>query len=163
MAEGIFRRLRMSNAEIAIASRTIESHLRPAQLARESQTSNRAVYRFFRDTHDAGVDVCVLAIADKRAQAARTADPAENDKLNSTVTKLLSAYYRSPETVVSPPHLIDGRALMHELKLPAGPLVGELLERIREAQAEGEVSSREEALELAREMLHDDKRRSADN
>ncbi len=163
MAEVIFRRLRMSNAELAIVSRTIQAHLRPAQLAREPHASNRAVYRFFRDTQDAGVDVCVLALADVRAKTAPLADLTDIDMLDPTVSRLLSAYYRSPDTLVSPARLIDGHALMHELQLPASPLVGELLERIREAQADGEVSSREQALELARAMLDDDKRRSADN
>jgi hypothetical protein len=37
---------------------------------------------------------------------------------------------------------------MKALKIPPGPRVGELLERVREAQAEGEIRSRDEALAL---------------
>ncbi len=158
MAEPILRRLRLSNAEMAIAGRTIRMHLRPEQLACERQIGNRAIYRFFREAQDAGVDVCLLALADTRAKAGRLANLAEENRLSSIQSRLLSAYYRSPEKAVSPPRLIDGRTLMEELRLPAGPLVGKLLERIREAQAEGQVSSRQEALALAREMLHNDKK-----
>ena len=42
---------------------------------------------------------------------------------------------------------------MRELNLQPGKMIGEMLEAIREAQAMGEVSTREQALELAREKL----------
>ncbi len=162
LAEGIFRRLRMSNAEQSLATRTIDAHLRPPQLAREPRVSNRAVYRFFRDTRDAGVDVCVLALADTRAKELSLMDPSEYENIQETLSRLLTAYYNSPDVIISPPRLIDGSALMRELHLPAGPLVGELLERIREAQADGEIFSREHALEFARDIVRGGKRQSTD-
>jgi poly(A) polymerase len=39
---------------------------------------------------------------------------------------------------------------MRDLNLQPGKIIGELLEAIREAQAMGEVSTRNQALELAR-------------
>jgi hypothetical protein len=42
---------------------------------------------------------------------------------------------------------------MRELDLEPGPLVGELLDAIREAQATGKVRDRKEALELARARM----------
>jgi poly(A) polymerase len=55
--------------------------------------------------------------------------------------------------VIAPPTLIDGRTLMRELELEPGPRVGELLEAIREAQVEGDVRTREEALAFARKQV----------
>jgi hypothetical protein len=49
--------------------------------------------------------------------------------------------------------LIDGRELMKELGLTPGPYIGELLEAIREAQADGQVKTRDEALAYARHEL----------
>ncbi len=153
MTDAIFRRLRMSNAELVIAIRTIDAHLRPPQLGRSQNVTNRAVYHFFRDTRDAGVDACVLALADTRAKAAMALEQGKPNGLQPMLTRLLAAYYRSGDSVVSPPRVIDGRDLMRELQLPAGPLIGEILEAIREAQAEGEVSSREQALAFARHYV----------
>jgi hypothetical protein len=48
---------------------------------------------------------------------------------------------------------LDGNDLMKELNLQPGRIIGQLLEAIREAQATGEVTSREQALQLAREHL----------
>ena len=60
-----------------------------------------------------------------------------------------------PQTalVVAPPALVNGYDLMRELELGPGPYVGELLESIREAAAAGEVTTREEAVALARRTL----------
>ena len=49
--------------------------------------------------------------------------------------------------------LLDGNALMQALGLPPGPLVGRLLDAIHEAQGSGEITSRENALDLARRLL----------
>ena len=51
------------------------------------------------------------------------------------------------------PRLVDGHALMESLGLSPGPLVGRLLEAIQEAQGAGEVSTGQEALELARRLM----------
>ena len=154
MADTIFRRLRLSNDEIAISVRTIEHHLRPAQLARAANVSNRAIYRFFRDTGDAGIDICVLALADSRAKSSPVIDESKDAQLRSTLTTLLERYYRAPEAVVAPPALVDGRTLMRELNLPPGPRIGELLEAIREAQADGDVKTVEDAVAFARKQVN---------
>jgi hypothetical protein len=57
------------------------------------------------------------------------------------------------QKVVAPQKLIDGGDLIDALGLTPGPLVGDLLEGIREAQAGGEVSTREEAIAFARRRL----------
>ena len=59
MAEDILRRLRFSNDEIEIVLRVIQNHLRPANWRRDAtqSVSNRSVYRFFRDTGDAGITI----------------------------------------------------------------------------------------------------------
>jgi hypothetical protein len=47
---------------------------------------------------------------------------------------------------------LNGNDLMAELDLAPGPQIGRLLEAIREAQAAGELHTREAALSLAREL-----------
>jgi hypothetical protein len=62
----------------------------------------------------------------------------------------MRAYYEERERFVEPPTLIDGRTLIKALNLAPGPVVGDLLERIREAQVGGEISTPDEALTFAR-------------
>jgi hypothetical protein len=61
--------------------------------------------------------------------------------------------HEKAESPTAPSALLDGNDLMDSLKLRQGPLIGKLLEAIREARAAGEVSLREEALSLARWLL----------
>ncbi|MBM3131202.1 MAG: HD domain-containing protein [Chloroflexi bacterium] len=153
MSEAVMRRLRFSNDEIAIVSRVIADHLRPAHLAREARVSNRAVYRFFRDAGDAGIDVCALMLADQRARGATPIDAEEDARRRATMAFLLEKYFRARETVIAPPSLIDGHTLIKALKIEPGKRVGELLEAIREAQADGEIKSRDDALAFAKNLI----------
>ena len=70
----------------------------------------------------------------------------------SVVRLLLTCYIRERESVL-PPRLLSPEELMRRLKLEPGPIVGQLLEAIAEAQAEGTIHSKEEALWFAEEHL----------
>lgn len=150
-AASLMRALRFSREE-ALRVRTItEAHLRPAHLARGGTVTRRAVYRYFRDTGDAGVDVVLLSLADHLAtwgpnlRGARWAARLEVAEL------LLYHYFEQPQASVRPQLPVSGHDLMRALDLPPGPEIGRLLDLLREAVAAGEIRTREEALDLARE------------
>ncbi|MBN1669061.1 MAG: hypothetical protein JW862_18350, partial [Anaerolineales bacterium] len=46
-----------------------------------------------------------------------------------------------------PPAVVSGTDLINHFRLQAGPLIGELLEAVREAQVDGQVQDRTTALE----------------
>ena len=66
---------------------------------------------------------------------------------------LLENYWEKPEESVKPRPLVDGLDVMREYGIEQGPVVGELLGVLREAQAAGQVRTRREALEAGREWL----------
>ena len=68
---------------------------------------------------------------------------------------MLSDYWQRYAKDVQPQALIDGTDLLGELDIEPGPLVGELLKVVSEAQASGEVLTRDEALDLARARLRE--------
>ncbi|MBI3742294.1 MAG: HD domain-containing protein [Chloroflexi bacterium] len=151
IVETILRRMKFSNAEIEIVTQTVRHHLRPLLLS-ENAFTNRAAYRFFRAAEGVGIDVCALSLADQRGKRS-VIDPVADAEIRATLSQLLDRYYRAQDAVIAPPQLVNGRELMEELKLAAGPQIGKLLEVIREAQAAGEVKSRADALALARKTL----------
>lgn len=57
------------------------------------------------------------------------------------------------EGVVAPPKLIDGHDLINVFGINPGPRIGELLEAVREAQASGELTTREEALSYIKRLI----------
>jgi poly(A) polymerase len=131
----------------------VRHHMRPLLLANQESVSSRAVYRFFRDTGDAGVDILLHALADHRATYAPGAEDDRWAHLVDLAARMLASYWERQAEQVAPPPLIDGHDLLRAFELQPGPLVGELLEAVREAQVSGEVRTREEALALARANL----------
>ncbi|MCX5995065.1 MAG: HD domain-containing protein, partial [Chloroflexi bacterium] len=75
MAVQIMERLRFSNREIKMVQLMIEHHLRPGYLLSEDGPSRRAIYKYFRDTADVGIDTLFLGLADHLAARGPTLDP----------------------------------------------------------------------------------------
>lgn len=117
--------------------------------------SRKAIYRFFRDTGESGVDLVLLALADIRATYGHTLTQESWIAALDVCRILLENYWENPEQIISPPQLLDGYDLMTVFHLEPGPRVGELLEIIREAQATGRVNSRDQALEFGRTWLEE--------
>lgn len=151
MVEPALRRLKFSNDEIALARTIVANHLRPLQLA-QSGVSDRAVYRFFRDTGEAGVDVVVHAWCDQRATYGRDAVADDMFALQEVIGRMLERLYRARARVVSPPLLVTGHDVMELLNTSPGPHIRALLDAVREAQAEGKITTREQALEFIKKF-----------
>ena len=144
--------LRLSGDEVERVAATVAGHMRPVWLSQGEAVTRRAIYRFFKATGLAGVDVCLLTLADLLGTRGIELGQAEWAARVDTVVALLDAFFAQPETIVRPAPLITGDEVMNELGVPQGPRVGEILEAVREAQAAGEVTTREEALALGKRM-----------
>jgi poly(A) polymerase len=152
LAVVILERLRFSSREIRLVENLIYHHLRPAQMANDGLPTSRAVYRYFRDTEGAGIDILFLALADYLATHGPKLDIEEWKQHNRLISYILIEHSKQV-TKVLPVKLIDGHDLMDIFGLRPGHLLGELLAEVREAQATEELSTREEALELVRKEL----------
>ena len=150
-AAAVARRLRFSGAEVRQVEAMVKEHLRPLQIAQDGPPSRRALYRYFRDAGEAGIDVLFLSLADHLATVGPRLDW-DDWRAHLGVVGFILAW-RFQEEVAPPPRLITGHDLMDALGLTPGPLVGRLLEAVQEAQAAGEVTTREQALALARQEL----------
>jgi len=152
------RAFNLSNDEVERLHTIVRHHMRfhffADRLEREGQPpSRKAVYRFFRDSGAAGVDLILLALADLRGTKGNELTQVTWTAYLDIARILLENYWEHPEEVVNPPRLIDGNELMKELNLQPGKVVGTLLESIRENQAAGKIVDKEQALAFAREEL----------
>jgi poly(A) polymerase len=148
----------LSNGEIERIGAIIGHHLRFFFLARRMEEqgelpSRRAIYRFFRDADASAVDLILLGLADLRGTREHTLTEKSWLAWVDVARVLLENLWEKPAETVAPPRLIDGNDLMQVLALEPGPIVGELLEAIREAQATGAVSTRDAALRFGRDWL----------
>lgn len=147
--------LRFSATEVKRAASIVRHHMRLLHLANETIT-RRAVYRFFRDTQPAGVDVVLHMLADHLATHGPDLDHKRWALRIKMARALLEEYFARKEETIDPPPLLSGHDVMRELGASPGPHIGRWLEALREAQAAGEVSTREEALALLRQLRNEE-------
>jgi poly(A) polymerase len=150
----ILERLRFSTHEIKLVTAMVKYHMRPGQLAQDMQLpSAHAIYRYFRDTEEAGIATIFLNLADHlAARGPKLEMPAW--EAHTRVSSFILAEHFKQASVTRQEKIIDGNDLMKELGLEPGPAVGELLEQLREAQAAGEIKNHDEAIEYAKKLLH---------
>jgi tRNA nucleotidyltransferase/poly(A) polymerase len=146
--------IQLSNVESERVRTVVRHHMRIHQLVQTGEPpSRRAIYRFFRDTSVAGIDICLLSLADTLGTYGTTIT---QDKwlayLDVVRTMFENWWEKSAETVLPTP-LVNGHDLQQILGLRPGPRLGLLLEAIREAQAMGQITERDQALAFAREWI----------
>ena len=146
--------LRMSRRITDLVSEMVLHHLRPSQLRHgQAMPSPRAIFRYYRDVGDAAVDTLYLAMADVLAARGPDLSPERWANYARMVAAVLEAGSEQPGDQNSNPPLINGHDLMDALDLSPGPRIGSLLARLREAEAVGEISTREEAVDLATRLV----------
>ncbi|MFW6136416.1 MAG: HD domain-containing protein, partial [Chloroflexota bacterium] len=150
------RALRFSRDEVGRVGTMVEAHLRPAQLGRAGEVTRRAVYRYFRETGDVGVDTVLLNLGEYLATWGPDLRVERWSRRLSVAEQLLYHYFERRWETVAPELPVDGHDLMEELNLEPGPRIGELLEALREAMAAGDIETQEEALTLARQIQGQD-------
>jgi hypothetical protein len=116
--------------------------------------TGRAIYRFFRDTGDAGVDVLFFSLADHLAARGPSLD-IKGFREHAEMTDYVLREYFKEAGLSSPPRIIDGYEIMELLGIPAGRTIGALLEALREAQAAGEIKDKNQAVAYIKQLYLD--------
>ncbi|MFA6002734.1 MAG: HD domain-containing protein [Elusimicrobiota bacterium] len=173
-AAAILKALRFPNDAINTVAAVITHHLRPGNLTAGGQITDKAAYRFFRDLGEEALALLLVCWADhasylpqkqlERLLPAAAADPDGFDYSDirpaearktlhhlQVIAQLMRRRFDAERKPV-PDRLVDGKDVMKALALPPGPRIGQVLEQVREAQAEGRVRSRRQALDFVRAL-----------
>lgn len=146
--------LRLSSRGVAMVTKMVEQHLRPTNMQHAAELpTKRAIYRYFRDLGDVAVDTLYLSMADYLAAKGPELSPDDWSNHARMITYILQAGAEQARPG-KPDRLITGHDLMQHFGLKPGPQIGVLLEKINEARAAGEISTQEEALTLAAEVIN---------
>lgn len=152
IAAGILERLRFSGKEVKLVGIVINHHMRPGQMSREGMPTRRAIYRYFRDCGEAGIDILFFSLADHLAARGPNLN-LSGWREHAHLVEYVLNQHAEQEKLVAPARLVSGHDLASTFGMKPGPRMGELLEAVREAQASGELATREEALAYVRERL----------
>lgn len=149
--------LKFSKKEIEYVSKMVKNHIYPSSLAHSAgsdgqEVSNKALARFVRKIYPDVEDLIELARADRlSARGLAVSDKMVEDNLKN-LEKLLEYYNSVKDKMGTLPKLLDGREIMEILNIKAGPKLGDIIEALKEAQIEGIVKSKDEAVEFIKNL-----------
>ncbi|GAB4465856.1 MAG: CCA tRNA nucleotidyltransferase [Elainellaceae cyanobacterium] len=133
-AEAELRNLKYSRNEIQ-AVQTVLRYLPQVLAVVQPSATATEQYFFFQGVGAAFGALSVVALASGISEAA----------IAPLITRFLT-----PDDAIAHPHpLVTGRDLMTQLQMPPGPKIGQLLEVLQLARAEGKIATSAEALDLA--------------
>jgi len=145
--------LHMSNSEVRRLGQIVRHHVWPIILGRSPTVTPRAIYRFYRQAGESGVEAILLSLADLLGTHTPLVPQDAWESRVEVADTLLEAFFEAREERIDPSPILRGDELIQTLGLSSGPKIGQLLEIIQEAQVAGEVTSPEEALALARRVI----------
>ncbi len=155
IARQILERLRASERLRAHVAKMTAEHLRLGFLVHEMPLTRAAVYRYLTGCEPVEVDVTLLSLVDRLATRGRKAEPAiavHEQLASELLAQALDWRDNGP-----PKPLWRGDELAAELGIAPGPQLGELLELIAEGQFCGDLEDPQQALELARRSIGDER------
>jgi poly(A) polymerase len=150
------RRLRWSREDGEQVAALVADHMRPFHLnnvRRQAPLSLRACLRYLRGIGEELAAAMVLALADARAGRGEGRPERVEDEVLELFALLLRVRQEHVLPVRSAPPLITGHDLIAHFGLVPGPRFAPLLRRLEEAQMEGLVHDRAEALQLLTAVL----------
>jgi tRNA nucleotidyltransferase/poly(A) polymerase len=152
VASEIMHRLSASVQDRRLVQLVTAHHMRPGQLGQDGPVTPRAIRRYFVDLGPTGILVALFSLADHLATLGPQPRTAAWSRHLFVTRQLLSSYIRERAKIM-PPRLVRADELLSRLRLQPGPILGQLLEAIAEAQADGLIHSREEAILFAKEYV----------
>jgi len=150
MVRSICRRLRTSERLCRFLEAVTRHHLVLGFLVHERPLDRRAVYRYLERTSPVEVEVTLLSVADRLATRGRNAERAIDAHLQLAEELMRAAIEWRLGGAPRVP--VRGDELADELGIEPGPELGHVLAQLAEATYAGEVTDREQAVDLARRL-----------
>jgi poly(A) polymerase len=151
VARDILRRLRASERLVDYVAALTREHLRLGFLVHAAPLSPREVWRYLRATAPYSPDVTLLTVADRVATRGRKAEPAIAAHTELARELLVAAFAEQAAGPTAP--LVRGDELARELGQAPGPWLAPVLAELEEDRYAGEITTREDALRRAREIV----------
>ena len=146
MVVPILKDLKFSKKQIEYISDMIKNHIYPSGVITAPELNDKVIMRYIRKMENNVIDNIILAKADRLS--ARGVDVTEemiNSNLNG-LYKLLNFYLNKKDSLKPLPKLLDGNEIMELLSIKQTPLLGKIIADIKEAQLNGEIITKEDAI-----------------
>ena len=150
MCQPLLKDLKFSKKQIEYISSMIKNHIYPSNVVASPDLSEKIMMRYIRKMEDNIIDNIILAKADRlSARGEAITEEIVNANLNG-LDKLLNFYLEKKETLKPLPKLLDGYEIMEIKNLKQSPMLGEIINALKEAQINGDINTKEEAVEFVK-------------
>lgn len=150
MCVQFLRNLKFSKKQIEYISCMIKNHIYPSNVVAAPDLNDKVMMRYLRKMEDNVIDNIILAKAD-RLSARGEAITEEIITTNlSGLDKLLNFYLEKRETMQPLPKLLSGFEVMEIKGIKQSPLLGRIIKALNEAQINGDVNTKDEAIEYVK-------------
>ncbi len=150
MAVPLLRGLKFSKKQIEYISTMIKYHIYPSNVIIAPDLNEKVMMRYIRKMEDNVIDNIILARADRlSARGIDVTDEMVSNNLDG-LNKLLMFYLSKRETLEPLPKLLDGKEIMELKGLKPSPMLGEIIKALQESQLNGDVSTKDEAIEFVK-------------
>jgi tRNA nucleotidyltransferase/poly(A) polymerase len=153
--ESICDRLRLSKKNAVFLCTLVREHLHIRDLL-NPQTRQKTILKNIRKLGETIVAVTLLSIADKQATCGVRSTPEERQQYLNRCIEFIHSYYNDIQQTLSQKNLITGKDLIKKGVQP-GPFLGNLLQKVREAQDEGQIKTSEQAMLFVDELIKNKK------
>lgn len=143
-------RLKLARRETSFLCDIIAGHMRPTMFT-ASRVSAKAMNRLYRRFEEDVTGLLILFLSDLGASRGPARPPGEWEQTRERVVDALRSLFQEREHIRE--KLVTGRDLMSAFHLQPGPQIGMLLDKIAELQDLEEISTKEDALEAAKNIL----------
>lgn len=147
----VAKQLRLSVKERFFLEDAVRMHLRPGYLSNFKRPTEKAIFRYLRDTKDEAASLAVLALADQAATRGKLTAEAKVKHHAKTCHMLIQRYFEHKDQKPKQ-RLLTGNDLIKILKLKPSALFGKILSKVEEEAALGKIKTKQEALILARSV-----------
>lgn len=152
MVTGILRKLCFSNKQIEYISQMIRNHIYPSQVMSAPEINEKIMMRYVRKSGDNAIDNILLAQADRlSARGEAVSDEMVKNNI-SNLDRLLNFYLSVRDKLEPLPKLLSGNEVMELLNIKPSPQLGEILNVLHEAQINGDVTTKEEAINFIKQL-----------
>ena len=147
LAPTYLKQLKFSKKQISYIQKLIRNHIYPSNV---NINNDKSIMKFLRKMGDDTIDVIILAMADRlSARGEAITEEIVSQNLNN-LNILLQKYFENLEQIKPLPKLLDGNEVMELLNIPPSPTLGKILSLLHNAQEDGTVTNRIEAIEFVK-------------
>ena len=150
MCVPFLREMKFSKKQIDYVSSMIKNHIYPSNVIVAPDLSEKVMMRYLRKMGENVVDNIILAKADRLSARGEDITEAMVKENLDGLDKLLNFYFDKKDSMKPLPKFLDGLEILKIKNIKQGPILGEIIDALKEAQISGEVNTKDDAVEFVK-------------